>query len=413
MPATVRTLLLTDVVDSTALALTLGDARMAQVWAAHDRIARDLLVAHHGREIDKTDGFLLLFDSARDAAAYALAYHRAIGALDPPLSARVGLHVAEVILTENAAADIARGAKPVEVDGLAKPTTARIMALATGRQTLLSDAARTALAAQDADGEIRSHGHYRLKGLAEPMELFEAGLPGESPFTPPPDSAKAYRVVRSGAHWRPARDVPHVLPAELDAFVGRSQELQALAQRLDDGERLLTVLGMGGTGKTRLVRRYGRAWLGDWPGGVFFCDLSEARSESGIASAVAAALDVPLGKDDPVVQLGHAIAGRGRCLILLDNFEQVIAHAATTVLPWLQRARDASFVVTSRETLTLPGEHVLALQPLPADGAGLELFAERARARDARFELTASNRQTVQDIVALLDGLPLAIELAA
>ena len=118
-------LLLTDVVDSTRLSEQLGDTAMAALWAAHDRVARDLLPAHKGREIDKTDGFLFLFDTAADAVAYALAYHRAIGALDPPLQARAGLHVGPVILTENQPADIARGAKPLEVDGLAKPTAAR------------------------------------------------------------------------------------------------------------------------------------------------------------------------------------------------------------------------------------------------------------------------------------------------
>ena len=87
------------------------------------------------------------------------------------------------------------------------------------------------------------------------------------------------------------------------------------------------MLGPGGTGKTRFVRRYGRTWLGDWPGGVYFCDLSEARSLDGIFFAVASALGVPLGKEDPAVQLGHAIAGRGRCLVILDNFEQVVQHA--------------------------------------------------------------------------------------
>ncbi|MBI3369775.1 MAG: putative peptide modification system cyclase, partial [Burkholderiales bacterium] len=87
-----RALLLIDVVDSTPLSQALGDVRMAQLWAAHDRLARDLLVLHRGREIDKTDGFLLLFESARDAAAYAVDYHRACASLDPPLRARAGLH---------------------------------------------------------------------------------------------------------------------------------------------------------------------------------------------------------------------------------------------------------------------------------------------------------------------------------
>ena len=408
-----RALLLIDVVDSTKLSQALGDVRMAQVWAAHDRLARDMLILHNGKEIDKTDGFLLLFESACEAATYAVAYHRAIAGLDPPLRARAGLHLGEIILTQNTAADVARGAKPLELDGLAKPTAARIMGLAIGGQTLLSAAAHAALAPTPDGLSVRCHGHYRLKGIVEPMELFEIGVPGEQPFSPPPDSATSYRVIAWQASWRPARETPHSLPAERDEFVGRGSELQGLAARLDAGERLVTVLGMGGAGKTRLVRRYAWTWLGDWPGGVYFCDLSEARSVAGIAFAVAAALDVPLGTDDSVAQLGRVIAGRGKCLLLLDNFEQISAHAAVTLTPWLERASQASFVVTSREVLALPAEHVMVLQPLAVDGAGVELFAVRARARTADFELTASNRPIVQEIVALLDGLPLAIELAA
>jgi hypothetical protein len=128
-------LLLTDIVDSTTLSEQLGDVAMAALWARHDALARDLLPLHRGREIDKSDGFLLLFDTATDAVAYSLAYHHALASLDPPVHARAGLHVGEVILTENAPEVVARGAKPIEVDGLAKPTAARVMSVAVGGQT--------------------------------------------------------------------------------------------------------------------------------------------------------------------------------------------------------------------------------------------------------------------------------------
>ena len=190
-------------------------------------------------------------------------------------------------------------------------------------------------------------------------------------------------------------------------------ELRDLAAQLDSGTRLLTVLGPGGTGKTRLVRRYGRTWLGDWPGGVYFCDLSEAQSLDGVIFAVASALEVPLGKDDPAVQLGHAIAGRGRCLVILDNFEQVVAHAPATVGRWLDFAPDAAFVVTSRERLNLSGEDAFPIEPLPFDEDAIDLFAARARAQRPDFAITESNRAAVAEVVRLLDGLPLAIELAA
>ena len=115
---------------------------MARLWAAHDRAARDLLPVWRGREIDKTDGMLLLFDAASDAVGYALAYQQALNRLVPPLKARAGLHVGPVTLRENSAADVALGAKPIEVEGVAKATAARIMSVAMGGQILLSADAR-------------------------------------------------------------------------------------------------------------------------------------------------------------------------------------------------------------------------------------------------------------------------------
>ncbi|MBP6777539.1 MAG: tetratricopeptide repeat protein [Piscinibacter sp.] len=408
------TLVFTDLVDSTLLVGRIGDAGAADLWTAHDREARDLLTCCDGREIDRSDGFFLTFDRVADAARFALGYQRATAALG--VAARVGMHHGAVTLRRNEAADVARGAKPIEVEGLAKPFAARVMALAAGGQTLLSAPARAALA-QDggapAGTELESHGHYRLKGIDEPVELFELGVPGTSPFAPPADADKAYRVVRDQQLWRPVREVRHNLAAERDAFVGRAAELRALAQRLDAGTRLLTIVGPGGTGKTRLVTRYGHAWLGDWPGGVAFCDLSEARSIEGIHFAVALALGVPLARGDASQQLGHAIAARGRCLVILDNFEQIAAHAPATLGRWLDRAAEASFLVTSRESLHLAGEEVFAVEPLALADEAVELFAARARARQPGFEITPANRAAVADIVRLLDGLPLAIELAA
>ena len=406
-----RALLFTDVVDSTRLAERLGDARAAQLWAAHDRCARELVAKYRGREIDRADGFFLLFDDVRDAAAFALDYHTTLSGLG--LFARVGLHVGEVTLCENAAYDVQRGAKPLEVEGIAKPVAARVMSLARGGQTLATAAAASVLGdALPERARVEPHGHYRLKGIESPLEVFEVGLRDARTFAPPADVDKAYRVVRIGELWIPAREVRHNLPAERDTFVGRTADLRALAQTLDAGARLVTVLGPGGMGKTRLVRRYAWSWLGDWPGGVFFCDLSEAHTQDGIHFALAGALDVPLGRDD-ALQLGHAIAGRGRCLLLLDNFEQVVSHAAATLGRWLDAAPQAAFVVTSRERLHVPGEQVFALDPLPVSEDAIDLFVTRARAQRPDFALTAGNRETVAEIVRVLDGLPLAIELAA
>ena len=261
-----------------------------------------------------------------------------------------------------------------------------------------------------ADVEREAHTGEGLIPI-ERVEVF--GLTADAAFTPPEDTEKAHRVVRGDDGWQPAREVRHNLPCERDAFVGRAADLAAVAGRFGSGARLLTVFGPAGTGKTRLAGRYGRQWLGDWPGGVYFCDLSEARTPDGVFLVVALALDVPLGKADSGVQLGHAIATRGRCLLILDNFEQIVAHAEASVGRWLDRAPDAAFLVTSRERLHLAGEDVLALEPLAADGEGVELFVLRARAQRPDVALTPAHQPVLCRIVALLDGLPLAIELAA
>src|SRR5207245_10563804 len=140
----VRALLLTDVVDSTQLSERLGEAELAALWAAHDRLARDLLPVRRGRESDKTDGMLLLFEAAADAVAYAMAYQRAVAKLNPPLKARAGVHVGPVILRENSQADVARCAKPLEVAGAAKAVAARVMTSAIGGQDIRTGTARNA-----------------------------------------------------------------------------------------------------------------------------------------------------------------------------------------------------------------------------------------------------------------------------
>ncbi len=404
-----RALLLTDVVDSTRIAVELGDVAGAELWATHDRRARDLLRRWRGREIDKSDGMLVMFDSVGDALAYALDYHSALAAFSPPLRARAGLHFAPVILRDNPQADVVRGAKALEVEGAAKSIVARVMAAASGGQTLLSEAAYSELEAAAAT-EVRSLGHWRLKGIVEPMELFAAAR--DSALVSAADSDKAYRVVRRDDRWLPVRDVRHTLPAEHDSFVGRSLPLLQLTRSFDAGARLVSVLGIGGLGKTRLVTRFGWHALGEFPGGVWFCDLSQARSLEGIVHAVAAGLDMPLGRGDPVAQIGHAIAARGQTLVILDNCEQVAAFARATIGVWLARAAQARFLVTTRELLGLPGEFELALDPLaPLDAA--ELFIARAQSIRPGWQPAEQEVDALWPLLAMLDGLPLAIELAA
>jgi predicted ATPase/Tfp pilus assembly protein PilF len=204
----------------------------------------------------------------------------------------------------------------------------------------------------------------------------------------------------------------NALPAERDAFVGRAAEVDEIGDCFEAGARLVTLVGAGGMGKTRLAVRYGWQRVESWPGGVWFSDLTEARDLNGIVSAVAGSLGVPLDRGDPITLLGHVIARRGRCLLILDNFEQVTRHARESVERWLDRAAEARFLVTSRERLHVQGETALTLQPLRGDAA-TELFIERARRQGAEFEPKGADVAAVREVVRLTEGMPLAIELAA
>ena len=232
--AVVRTLLVSDLVDSTRLVEELGDRTAADLWKRHDRLARDLLPAFDGLEIDKTDGFLLLFERPLNAVLYALAYHQALRRLSVEegrqISARACIHLGEVVLRENPPEDVARGAKPLEVEGLAKPMAARLMSLAAGRQTLLTrsafDLARRGVVDLEVGDELHwlAHGRYLLDGVDEPIEIFEVGQKDLARLQAPEDSSKAQRVVdqRTVLGWRPApgQSVPHRDHWELQRKLG-------------------------------------------------------------------------------------------------------------------------------------------------------------------------------------------------
>lgn len=401
-------LLLTDIVDSTALNVSVGDGAMAKVWEKHDRLSRALIRQFHGKEIGRSDGFLVAFERVVDAAAFAAAYHRLLDFFEVPMRARVGIHYGEVELRQNSADEVASGATVFDIDGVALPVAARVSSLAGARQTLLTSVAVAFL--DPAAAKLASHGHWQVKGIPDPIELFELG-DDVSNFLPPDTGSKGYQVVLDGSTWRPARDIRNSIPAEYDEFVGRSAELRRLADLLHSGARFISIVGIGGVGKTRLVTHFARRWLGEFPGGAWFCDLAEARDADGIFSAVAQGLDVALGRAEPRRQLADVIVGRGECLVIFDNFEQVAVLAADTVGHWLDRAPAAWFMATTRERLGIKGEHIVAMDSLvPTDAASM--FLHRARANYPDFRVGPGDDKAIQDLVELLDGLPLAIELA-
>jgi predicted ATPase len=208
-------------------------------------------------------------------------------------------------------------------------------------------------------------------------------------------------------------------------FFGRAAELAALDALFAGGDRLVTLLGPAGCGKTRLAKRHAavHAARPANPGGAWFCDLSDARSGDAVMTCVAKALGLSLARSqaEGVGELGRALDARGPVLLVLDNCEQVTQDVASILTEWLGAAAEARFLATSRERLRTPGERIFELRPLPvpvgeddlAPHDSVALFVDRARLVCPEYLLRDSERRTVARIVRALDGLPLALELAA
>ena len=409
------TLVFTDVQGSTVLWDQVPDG-MREALALHDAIMRETLAAADGYEV-KTEGdaFMVAFASASAAVGWCLRVQERLMAADWP---------AEILCQDEAREVLAEDGTPV-LRGLRvrmgahagtpicqpDPNTgrmdyfggmvnraARVGGAGHGGQILVSGSAWQEINGQADGAEVIDLGEHALKGLERREHLRQ--------ILPAPLAARSFPRVKT----------PNLkktnLPVRLDSFFGREPEIEDLEKRVAEGQRLITLLGAGGTGKTRLSQRFGGKMLAQFPGGVWFADLTEARSLSGILSAMGTALDVPLTQKDPEAQLANAIMGRGRVLIILDNFEQVVEHGTETVGRWLQRAPEAVFLVSSRILLRIEGEEALYLDPLPVAEA-VNLFYDRGRSVQPSFERSDDNEPIVTEICERLDCMSLAIELAA
>ena len=221
----------------------------------------------------------------------------------------------------------------------------------------------------------------------------------------------AARAAAPQGTWDTAIGPPNNLPPGRDRFVGREALLRELWQRVQARPRVLTLLGPAGVGKTRVAQELARGHAAHWSGGVVWVDLSDARDGDELRRATADALGVQL-QAAADVQLGHTLRMLGPALVLWDNFEQLVEVGLPLLATWSEAAPAATFLVTSRRRLDLPGEQVVVVEPMSAD-AGTDLFIARAADVRSGFAPDAAQRATIRDLVALLDGLPLAIELAA
>ena len=398
----VVTFLFSDVEGSTRLLHRLG-AEYGAVQDAHMAIMREALSANGGVELrTEGDAFFVVFRTPADAVRAAVAAQRGLaGHAWPhgePLRVRMGLHTGEGRLGGD------------DYLGIDVNRAARIAAAGHGGQVLISEATRVLIDRDLPDGvSLRDLGEHRLKDLPAAERVFQLdvqGLPIEFPALKSLDAR------------------PNNLPQQLTSFVGRDAEIEQVTAVLADA-RLVTLTGPGGTGKTRLSLEVAARSLDGFAGGVFFVDLSSVVDPSLVPSEIAKAIGM---KEDPARSFVDVLEEHLRdrtVLLVLDNFEQVM-EAASDLDRLLRAAPELRALVTSRSPLQVYGEREFPVPPLglpdPSrlpDAAQLSqyeavaLFIDRATAVSPGFTVTNENAPAVAAICAGLDGLPLAIELAA
>ena len=361
LPTGTVTFLFTDVEGSTRLLQEHG-AAYADLLAEHRRLLREAFAAHAGVEVDtQGDAFFVAFARATDAVAAAA---DSLEALESgPIRVRIGVHTGEPQATDE-------GYVGIDVH-----RAARIAAAAHGGQIVVSETTQKLL---DADSVLRDLGEHRLKDLTGAERLYQVGA-GDFPPLRTLDATN--------------------LPVVSIPLVGREQELTELVALLSNGTRLVTVTGPGGTGKTRIALQVAAELVGTQRDGVFWVPLAGLSDPELLTSELAQTIGA---RDD----LAAFLRGK-ELLLLLDNFEHLV-DAAPAVAGLLASSSTLRVLVTSRSPLRVSGEREFRLEPLPADDASA-LFVERARA--VGKELAPDS--TVDSICRRLDGLPLAIELAA
>ena len=355
LPAGTVTFLFTDIEGSTRLLQELG-AEYAEALADHRRVLREAFTRHGGVEVDtEGDAFFAVFAKATDALAAASAACEALAG--GPVRVRMGLHTGEPTVTDE-------GYVGIDVH-----RAARIADAGHGGQILLSQATRDLVGAD----RLRDLGLHRLKDLAAPERLYQLG----------------------DEEFPPLRSLDQTnLPVQPTTLVGRERELADVLALLDV-HRVVTLTGPGGSGKTRLALQAAAESVEQYGDGVWFVSLASVRDPQLIEPTIAREVG---GPDDL-----HAFLAGKRTLLVLDNLEQLLPAAAEIVV-----RLDARILATSQSRLNIAGEQEFPVPPLPIDDAA-SLFTQRARQLEPRFQADAA----VLQIARRLDGLPLALELAA
>ncbi len=391
LPTGTLTLMLTDLVASTRTWEAQPPA-MRQAMARHDEIVYESVERHRGVMVESGragDSIFAVFRAAKDAAACALEIQRRFRSADwseaVALKIRIGLHTGEVELRAG------------HYFGPPLNRCARMLALCHGGQTLATEATRQLLVEDPpADVELTDLGLHLLKDIARPERTFQL-TDLRYPERFPPLRSRAASLTN--------------LTAALSAFVGRERELAELRALVRE-VRLLTLTGVGGSGKTRLAAQLAMSVVDDMAGGVWLVELAPVSDGRLLPRTVATALDVEEQQGRPLVDTLVDRCRGPELLLVLDNCEHLLDAAAELVERLLASCPDLRIVVTSREPLNLPGETTWLVPPLAISDA-VRLFTVRARSRSLHFELSERDAPAAADICRRVDGIPLAIELAA
>jgi predicted ATPase/class 3 adenylate cyclase/Tfp pilus assembly protein PilF len=408
VPSGTVTFLFTDIEGST-VCWERHPAGMRDALARHDALLQAGITAHGGvvvTERGEGDSFFALFARPSDAVAAACALQRALVA-EPwpeevaPLRVRMALHTGEAGLREGG-----------DYRGSAVNRCARLRGVGHGGQVLLSAATYELVRdALPADTLLRDLGVHRLKDLARPEHIYQVLIPALPGEFPPLKTLDRQR---------------HNLPVQPTALIGREREVTAVAQRLlAPDTRLLTLTGAGGIGKTRLAVQVAAEVSEDFPDGVYFVNLAPLSDPTLVLPTIAQTLGVREDGSQPLREALHAVLRAQHLLLLLDNFEQIL-DAAPVVSDLLAACAGVRIMVTSRAALHLRGERLYPvpplalpeLTPLPplerlTQYEAVRLFIERAQDVKPDFAVTNATAPAVAEICARLDGLPLALELAA